>query len=74
MIKSPMTGIVQETDIEKPWIDADDALVSMEATEKALFTAFSHLVCEDSYNKIIQNMPPGRFAEHVQEQDVSAIA
>ena len=77
MIKSPMTGTIQETDIEKPWIDADDALVSMEATEKALFTAFSHLVCEDSYNKIIQNMPPGRFAEStttMQEQDAAVMA
>lgn len=73
MIQSPMTGVVQETDT--PWIDADDSLLSMTATEKSLFTAFSHLVCEDSYNKIIQNMPPGRFAESMQQQrEVSAIA
>lgn len=75
MIKAPLTGEIKETDVDKPWIDSDDALLSMTATENALFSAFSHLVCEDSYNKIIQNMPPGRFAEFIQQQqEATAIA
>ena len=73
MFKSPVTGRVHETgDIaNKAWIDPDDCLVSMTVSEKALFTAFSKLVCEDSYNKIVEKLPPGRFAESIIQQNVA---
>jgi len=72
MLKSPVTGSIEETDISNPWVDADDYLVRMTASERDLFSAFSKLVCEDSYNKIVQRMPPGRFAESVQVRESSA--
>lgn len=74
MLKSPVTGTIEETDISNPWVDADDYLLSMTASERNLFSAFSQLVCEDSYTKIVQKMPPGRFAEAVQVQEAVAIA
>lgn len=61
-LKSPVTGRIHETDISTPWIDADDYLLRMTASEKEVFSAFSRLVCEDSYNKIVQKLPPGRFS------------
>lgn len=67
-LKSPVTGRIHETDISTPWIDADDYLLSMTATEKEVFSAFSKLVCEESYNKIVEKLPPGRFAQSSQQQ------
>lgn len=66
-LKSPVSGQIHEADTSKPWIDADDYLLSMTASEKEVFSAFSRLVCEDTYNKIVRDLPPGRFAESVQQ-------
>ena len=74
VLKSPITGTIQGTDIDNPWIDADDYLLSMTATEKEVFSAFSRLVCEDTYNRLVERMPPGRFEENVAESTTVAAA
>lgn len=70
-IKSPITGTVQETDIDNPWIDSDDYLLSIEASEHSVFSAFSTLVDEESYDKIVRKLPPGRFEESIMEAAVA---
>jgi hypothetical protein len=62
-LKSPVAGTIQATDIGNPWVDADDSLLSIAASEKSIANAFPKLMDEDAYNKLVEKLARGRFSE-----------
>jgi hypothetical protein len=62
-LKSPVAGTIRATDIGNPWVDADDSLLSIAASEKSIANAFPNLMDEDAYNKFVEKIAPGRFSE-----------
>lgn len=62
-LKSPVAGTIKSTDIGNPWIDADDYLLRIAASEKSIADAFPKLMDEEAYNEFVQRLAPGRFSE-----------
>lgn len=62
-LKSPVAGTIKATDIANPWIDTDDYLLRIAASEKSFADAFPKLMDEETYKEFVQRLAPGRFSD-----------
>ena len=62
ILKSPLDGRIESSDISYPWIEEESPLVNLAVSRECLARALPKLLSADEYLLQVSNLKPGRFS------------